>query len=618
MRTKIIFTISCLILLTGIMLIAYPVPSIAGYLALNDGLFIYRHTISPDGKYLVGIMGRRTSSGTVGRQLYLIDLQTGDRRTLTNEDSTLQDVMWLPEGNGLLLLRSTGSSYLHTLSLISPSDGSEQVLTTIDNRLIELSPENLIVTESGYGYLYENEVDSYRTQLFTVTIPTGESAPITEIETLPEGGVWNYLISPNQKYVAMQYYDTSYPADSHLIFVDLATGERQILLTMWNRDDEVRYKFSPNSRYLLYHHYDSRAAKDKFFQYEIETGLSEMIDEQPIANNFAFDFSTDGKYVFFTDYDGSQFFYLSRYEMATRERFDLHRSKEFFWNLYVAPNNEHVLLAIRRDVGTELLSVRYNPPNSTFTLVPNFNPNDNLIGDTFSFSLHGWLVYRNQGSETGDWLYAVPLDGSESAHPIYPEPIVRQFLLDPSGTKVYYLILHHDKYTLVTEPIIQNKEGPSPLYKQIYADQSPYIRSIMTDGRVLFEQYPNYYIADSLPPTLNWGSANTMIEEGGNQNVTVTLDSATAVGTITIPIEVIGGSATEGVDYSLPNQLIIPPGATVDALPIDIIADGQSEVTETIILQLGNPTGARLGEPRVITITVYDELFRQALPLIEQ
>jgi hypothetical protein len=56
----------------------------------------------------------------------------------------------------------------------------------------------------------------------------------------------------------------------------------------------------------------------------------------------------------------------------------------------------------------------------------------------------------------------------------------------------------------------------------------------------------------------------------------------------------------------------------VGNVAIELIADQQPEVGETIILQLGSPVGARLGEPRVITLTVYDELFRQILPFIEK
>lgn len=617
MNLKIFFISSFLLLGWGVMFFFLPPSTNAGYRSINQGLYIYHESISPDEDSLAAIMGT-FNNPNLG--LYLIDLESDAITVLVENDPTLEAVLWVPDGKGLLVLReSSSSNSTHTLHYLSKEGGSEQLLSTYEDNSARLQPQNLISTAEGYAYLYENDIGSYRYQLFMVTLPRGEPVPVTEIEALPEGGVWDYLISPNQKYVVMRYRDDNYPTDSHLILVNLATGEWQILLTLMYGDDEINFKFSPTSRYLVYHHYDARAAKNKLFLYDIETQLSEMIDEQPLTNRFSYDFSPDGNFVLFTDFDGLGSHQLYRYQTSTHERLLLHQSSEQFGDFYTAPNNEHVLIAIRGESSTEFLSVRYNPPAPAFTLVTGFNPNQHLLGESFAFTSDGWLVYRTQGSLTGDWLYGVPLDGGAPPLPLYPDPIVQQFILDPSGTRVYYRILHNNEYVLISEPIIPNKEGPTPLYTIPYQDNGPYMESITMDGKLLFQVYPNKYIADGAPPILYWDSPTTIVGEGENSSVTVVLDSATAVGDITVPIEVIGGTASDGIDYALPSStLTISQGETAESVTLHVIADGQPENPETIIFQLGNPIGARLGEPRIITVTLYDELFRQVLPFIEK
>gem|GEM_PF-1387593 len=79
--------------------------------------------------------------------------------------------------------------------------------------------------------------------------------------------------------------------------------------------------------------------------------------------------------------------------------------------------------------------------------------------------------------------------------------------------------------------------------------------------------------------------------------------------TINTPIYVdfiVGGTATEGVDFAtLPQIVTIPPGQMSATMLIDALVDGQVEGTESITISLDN-SACGCGAPPSATVTVYD------------
>jgi len=67
----------------------------------------------------------------------------------------------------------------------------------------------------------------------------------------------------------------------------------------------------------------------------------------------------------------------------------------------------------------------------------------------------------------------------------------------------------------------------------------------------------------------------------------------------------VGGTATQGSDYTLPpGTLTFAAGETMKPLPLTILPDGQTELSETIIVTLTNPVGAEIGAIPTHTITL--------------
>ncbi|MHC4343295.1 MAG: Calx-beta domain-containing protein [Planctomycetota bacterium] len=86
--------------------------------------------------------------------------------------------------------------------------------------------------------------------------------------------------------------------------------------------------------------------------------------------------------------------------------------------------------------------------------------------------------------------------------------------------------------------------------------------------------------------------------------------SAPATETITVDYNVIGGTATGGGgDYTLdPGTLTFNIDDVTKDIVIDIISDANQEPAETIIIELSNPTSAKLGTQTQYTYTIVSEM----------
>lgn len=76
-------------------------------------------------------------------------------------------------------------------------------------------------------------------------------------------------------------------------------------------------------------------------------------------------------------------------------------------------------------------------------------------------------------------------------------------------------------------------------------------------------------------------------------------------GRVTVGYEVVGGTATAGSDYTLPNgTLVYDPGQSVQSIPLQILEDREREGRETIKIRLVPNPGAILGTPGRLTVMI--------------
>ncbi|MBF0491558.1 MAG: FG-GAP repeat protein [Deltaproteobacteria bacterium] len=114
---------------------------------------------------------------------------------------------------------------------------------------------------------------------------------------------------------------------------------------------------------------------------------------------------------------------------------------------------------------------------------------------------------------------------------------------------------------------------------------------------------------DDPQPSVQWtSSAQASASESGTMTVTAQLSAASGK-TTTVPFS-IGGTATDGTDYTITaSPLTIAAGETTASTTISIIPDAIHEGNETVVLTMEAPTNASLGGTTVHTATITDDDF---------
>lgn len=98
-------------------------------------------------------------------------------------------------------------------------------------------------------------------------------------------------------------------------------------------------------------------------------------------------------------------------------------------------------------------------------------------------------------------------------------------------------------------------------------------------------------------------------ETGGQVALTVTRSVPSLV-TTQVQFELLVGTATAGVDFTLPPPITFNPGETSKTVPVTLINDAQIEGAETIVLRLAGVTnGASTDASQIVTVTVQDSPF---------
>ena len=109
------------------------------------------------------------------------------------------------------------------------------------------------------------------------------------------------------------------------------------------------------------------------------------------------------------------------------------------------------------------------------------------------------------------------------------------------------------------------------------------------------------------PPTVEFAAASQNADEGaGVVTVTCQLSSESNLDT-TVPFA-LGGTATTGKDCTVdPEQaVVIPAGAISAQIQVTILEDPRNEPPETLVITMGEPQNAQLGDAAVHTLTIED------------
>ncbi|HEV7890689.1 MAG TPA: NF038122 family metalloprotease [Pyrinomonadaceae bacterium] len=120
--------------------------------------------------------------------------------------------------------------------------------------------------------------------------------------------------------------------------------------------------------------------------------------------------------------------------------------------------------------------------------------------------------------------------------------------------------------------------------------------------------------APQVTSNIQFSSASyNVAENAGLTPITITRTGDTSTGQSVGFFTDNTGTAALGSDYVSTSQMVtFNPGETSKTVNIQIIDDTQTEVTETVVMQLNNPsTGVTLGSPSTATLFITDDDFAQ-------
>jgi hypothetical protein len=125
-------------------------------------------------------------------------------------------------------------------------------------------------------------------------------------------------------------------------------------------------------------------------------------------------------------------------------------------------------------------------------------------------------------------------------------------------------------------------------------------------GAAPFLMTQSSFVPPSQPVVRLTTAEQAVPESVGQATVTAELTAPTGV-TVTVPYSVSGTATGGGVDHDLADgEFEIPPGSSSATLTFDVVDDEVVEGDETMVVTLGAPSYAELGEPDVQTITIQD------------
>jgi hypothetical protein len=110
---------------------------------------------------------------------------------------------------------------------------------------------------------------------------------------------------------------------------------------------------------------------------------------------------------------------------------------------------------------------------------------------------------------------------------------------------------------------------------------------------------------DDATPVVSFATdASAVHEADGTATVTVVLSQESNL-PVSLLYSRVGGTANPGDDFTLPTEaLTFNPGTVSKTITVPIVADSVNEGDETVVIALGSPTNAGLGEPSIHTLTI--------------
>lgn len=200
-------------------------------------------SFSPDGRFILFSSKR----GDGPSQLYRLPVDGGEAEKLTDLPVAPEDPKWLPDGSKIVFLAHTwpdlNDDFAAVKKRLDEAEKSKAKAFVSENRLVRYWDRWL--TDGRYPHFFALDLATRK----VTDLTPGMARQMGLMET---GGGWD--LSPNGGEIAFaaNATDPPYATLNYDVFVVGASGGQVVNLTADNPADDVRPRYSPDGRWLLY------------------------------------------------------------------------------------------------------------------------------------------------------------------------------------------------------------------------------------------------------------------------------------------------------------------------------------------------------------------------------
>jgi dipeptidyl aminopeptidase/acylaminoacyl peptidase len=246
---------------------------------------------SPDGQSLAFISSREG-----GPQIWVMDAASGQQRKVSNISTGAGDPVWSPDGR-----------WLAFVSDIHPECQTDDCNKERDQKMDESKVKAKVATSLLYRH-WTSWKEGRRTHVFVVPIEGGVAKDMTpgdyDAPPFSLGGPSDYAFSPDSKELVFARNtdkDQALSTNSDLFTVPLTGGEAK-RITGENRGADLSPQYSPDGRYIAYRAQVTPGFESdrwRLMLYDRTTGKSRTLTERYDNYVESFSFSKDGKRIYF-------------------------------------------------------------------------------------------------------------------------------------------------------------------------------------------------------------------------------------------------------------------------------------------------------------------------------
>ncbi len=595
----------------------------AGYLPLAD---VEHYTPTTDGNFVV--FSRRITEQSSYYDLFSVATSGGQPVQLNQNGPLLGGEYAISPDSRWVIFTEDADQPAGWQQLVKvPVFGGRSILLTTAQSIFFPTPVegDTISPDSQYVLveLYDATYPTSPQGLFSVSLEDGTRTRLDDATPF-ESSVVAVLISPDSQWVAFSI--NGMPSDGGR-YVAPITGGALVPLGEGATD----YRFTDDSRYMVFNRSISQAI----------SGTNALVSMEPNGDNLTvldtnlpeldFQLTPDGNQVVYRYALNESHFENAIYRVpVTGGTPQLLIEDAPGVNTVVRDlTNDYALLRVmdtteEGNPRTYLDSVRLDGTTAPMLLTQNLGSKGfrNFLFANLSPDGQNLVYSPIRYGGTPLTPFSVPLDGSTAPVQLAMTDTVYGWVFDSDSEYLYLSTTEGEDHSIVQVPI----EGGET--ETLYTVTKPVMglelyHQEIAPNRVLFRQYlakswiQPLYIASTDNSAVQFGASHQLVEElSGTHTSEVELHLASLT-TITAQVDVVGGTATEGEDYTFtPLTVTIAPGETSASVPVTILADEEKEGEETIILEISGIEGGVAGEPMTQTITIAEMVYRRWLPLI--